>query len=608
MAWPDNLRDNSGVARSSNPSVWNFVAAQKSPQPLGDPFSLLDPETDLVWGSQAPEKPPPSYFDYYYTGADVAVFIDGAQGFGGCEVPILEFGFNIQQQKQPVYGFWDYCVDRDTEALTKRGWVSGYELTEEDMILSMDPSDKQLKWSTIKSIYRNIYDGPMHRLTSNSIDALVTPGHKFCLDTGELVPVEALRNRHRIQTMGEALQTGDQEIYTDAFVELVGWFVTEGHIRSDVNAIELSQSENTNPIYCDEIRLCLKRMDVKWTERKKETSGVVQFYIGVKNSVVDKLKSVAPGRVISYDFLSSLSRVQCQLLLDTLIKGDGWNTATGYGVGYSQKNKEAIDSFVFLCALLGIPTSVNLRKEQWCVVLKSGKISKVEHLDFHGGKVDGRYNTLSSPKNPKAHNPTQDYKGIVWCPETEYGTFVCRRNGKVYVTGNTFRSVMRGTRIVTGQFTIATTYPNRMADLIAESASTRVAQRSDTVIRGLDLDEENIEQYWGRIRDPFNTNKSGRHVFSAHPPFNFVVAYGIQSASVSPDPIAKTESLYIKYQNDVAWYQSTNERLVDSNPELPQGKRIIEMVELQGCQVLLTPEGDVCAEAYTFFARDLVDP
>ena len=167
---------------------------------------------------------------------------------------------------------------------------------------------------------------------------------------------------------------------------------------------------------------------------------------------------------------------------------------------------------------------------------------------------------------------------------------------------------MRGTRLVTGQFTIATTYPNRMADLIAESASTRVAQRSDTVIRGLDLDEENIEQYWGRIRDPFNTNKSGRHVFSAHPPFNFVVAYGIQSASVSPDPIAKTESLYIKYQNDVAWYQSTNERLVDSNPELPQGKRIIEMVELQGCQVLLTPEGDVCAEAYTFFARDLVDP
>ena len=31
---------------------------------------------------------------------------------------------------------------------------------------------------------------------------------------------------------------------------------------------------------------------------------------------------------------------------------------------------------------------------------------------------------------------------MVWCPRTTYGTFVCRRNGYVYVTGNTFRDDM----------------------------------------------------------------------------------------------------------------------------------------------------------------------
>jgi hypothetical protein len=32
---------------------------------------------------------------------------------------------------------------------------------------------------------------------------------------------------------------------------------------------------------------------------------------------------------------------------------------------------------------------------------------------------------------------------MVWCPETEYGCFVVRRNGKVYLTGNTYIEEMK---------------------------------------------------------------------------------------------------------------------------------------------------------------------
>lgn len=37
----------------------------------------------------------------------------------------------------------------------------------------------------------------------------------------------------------------------------------------------------------------------------------------------------------------------------------------------------------------------------------------------------------------------EEYTGRIWCPKTEYGTFVARRNGTVYVTGNTYLDEMK---------------------------------------------------------------------------------------------------------------------------------------------------------------------
>ena len=33
----------------------------------------------------------------------------------------------------------------------------------------------------------------------------------------------------------------------------------------------------------------------------------------------------------------------------------------------------------------------------------------------------------------------ENYKGIVWCPSTPNGTFIARRNGTIFLTGNTLR-------------------------------------------------------------------------------------------------------------------------------------------------------------------------
>ena len=59
-----------------------------------------------------------------------------------------------------LQGSWrGYCVDSETEALTKRGWLKYNQITEDDIILSYDNGN--LKWSKIESIFRDNYKGNM---------------------------------------------------------------------------------------------------------------------------------------------------------------------------------------------------------------------------------------------------------------------------------------------------------------------------------------------------------------------------------------------------------------------------------------------------------------
>lgn len=50
------------------------------------------------------------YYDYYFTGEDVKIYIDGLFDAGD-ELDIASFAFGITQQKAPLYGFWSYNYD-----------------------------------------------------------------------------------------------------------------------------------------------------------------------------------------------------------------------------------------------------------------------------------------------------------------------------------------------------------------------------------------------------------------------------------------------------------------------------------------------------------------
>lgn len=345
--------------------------------------------------------------------------------------------------------FVGYCVDEKTQALTKRGWVSYNTLTEDDFILSYDEIDGKLKWSEVFGVYRNSsYEGKMHWLTTEGMDALVTPGHKFVSHSRGIIPVEDIISREHIVLMGEPVADPDTQ-FTDAEVQVIGWAVTEGcYSKKSVRKhnISIYQKPGTK---ADIIRTALIRADVHFKEYLVKQGNLITF--NCSGPFITKVHSkLAPNKVLSMDFILSLTQQQRMLLITTMVSGDGWIRPSG-GLSYGQKDEAHLDAFLALCTIAGQTTGYST--EPYPFVAPNGTISecrqvniyakpkkrcKAEWINFHGGKQ-----SPGGRRENKPNLPTEEYSGVVWCPQTEHGTFVARRGKYIYVTGNSYNEDMQ---------------------------------------------------------------------------------------------------------------------------------------------------------------------
>ena len=332
-----------------------------------------------------------------------------------------------------------YCVDTETEALTQRGWLRENEITEDDTILSYENND--LTWSKIKSIYRGEFDGLMHKLTNRGIDALITPGHKIVTNRG-LVPVEYLLQSDKIIMLGNPVKTNNEPKYSNSMVELLGWILAEGNYQPKKQLVTIYQNEG---VYADRIRVCLNTLNFKFSE----STGRKNISFLLNRPASNKIFSILPVKNLSMEFILDLTSAQRELLINTMVDGDGWSRSSGWS--YTQKNATHVDLFQALCAISGHKTNSHFathksfgKQVSYFNINKfASNTTNVTSIDFHGGSRNGR-GLIGRGKATHPNQPTTHYTGIVWCPETEHGCFVARRAGKVYLTGNTYNEEMRG--------------------------------------------------------------------------------------------------------------------------------------------------------------------
>lgn len=322
------------------------------------------------------------------------------------------------------------CVDEDTEALTQRGWVSGRDLTEDDTILSMDLSTGSLVWGPVREVYRNeSYTGAMYEFHG----ARVSAGHKWVVEArpGQGVQpyvkkkIEDLSTHDRVFVMGDAEPGLAEPEFSNAFVELVGWAVTEPNEWSRREKPGPSVRITQNPgEHADRIRACAKEAGARMHEFFEDDE-ILRF--DVRGEIAAALQEVAPGKVMTHKFMLSLTAEQRDLLIETMVDADGARQEKTASLIYTQASRERAENMVFLATLAGRRTSLRLKRsydgeptECWQVIIGARKVVTAQH-----GAV----------RLDRAAGEGQEF---IWCPRTDHGTFVARRNGKVFVTSNTF--------------------------------------------------------------------------------------------------------------------------------------------------------------------------
>lgn len=339
------------------------------------------------------------------------------------------------------------CVDEKTEALTKNGWKTYDKLTLNDELLTLNSETKKAEWNKIERIsIDNDYKGNLIHLYNRSFDALVTPNHKWI--TGKayrLFHSKNLFNYNFTETKNfneqDYIIRNAEEIsnsinkYEDNFVKLLGWYVTKGSLYrykynncNKIGYISITQSKKK---YFNEIENLLKNLSLNYSisykDKQKESAN-----FNLTGNIVKSILNEIPNKVLTKQFILNLSSNQRTILYETLLKGDGsYICKYGKNEVFYSTNVENIESFEFLCNLMGFSTSLFVDDRQFNnLMIKNKKVHK--NKDCYMVRVL-KHKTIRTSSLTK---DIYEYSGTIWCPTIKNNSWLMRRNGKTTFTGN----------------------------------------------------------------------------------------------------------------------------------------------------------------------------
>jgi hypothetical protein len=362
-----------------------------------------------------------------------------------------------------------YCADAETEILTKRGFLPFAELSPSDEVLTLNHFRGVAEWQGLLAI--NVFDRSTPRkmilMEGASHSSLTTPHHRWPVEryvrrfrTTLVDPASGRRSytklsseRQRAFATTETLQYFDRipaaiacgslpadARFDDAYVELLAWFWTEGHIRlsrgQPTTGVAIYQSLEVNARLVERIRSCLRTLygpavpalskqgDVVGRWRESVNGHKVEFFL---NHVAGaQLLANAPEKVVEPSFIAALTEPQLRLFVDVAVLADGSTEPSGHRA-VAQKDPRRLEALQMACALLGIRT--NLTSAGRALSASGRKLSIFRgrrHLwPVAAGKATSRFT-----------RKVIEHRGVVWCPTTLNGTWFARRRGTTYFTGN----------------------------------------------------------------------------------------------------------------------------------------------------------------------------
>lgn len=337
---------------------------------------------------------------------------------------VQEFLFNMNVPTR--VGF--QCMSEDTEILTPEGWAGYDDLKPGDTIRTFNIKRGKIENQKVQRLFKRHYKGIMYNLKNRIQDQLISPEHrvvrkKFNTDRYALEPIEdvlKLKSPFIIPIAGE--NTEKEAKISDEQLKLMTWIISEGTIERPTKyrccyRVSIYQSREKNRKHYQEIIRLLKHFKLNFSISESASLGSKVARIRLNAESSRKIHGWFGTKENVHFFpaiLKDLSQRQSKLLLEVYLKADGFE-----GCKISTTDPEILDSLQQIAVNAGYGSTVLTRKptigKKEIFVLRL-----IKHKESYIAKVK-----------------KVNYDGIIWCPNTKNETVIARRNGKVFITGNT---------------------------------------------------------------------------------------------------------------------------------------------------------------------------
>jgi ribonucleoside-triphosphate reductase len=332
-----------------------------------------------------------------------------------------EFIFNLNVPTR--VGF--QCLSEDTEILTVQGWKSYNDVKKGDEIYTFNIETGNIEKKRVEYVFVREYEGYMYNLRNRNQNQLISPGHRVVREISDaekykLESIErAIEFKSPISIPVKGENTNPDIDIPDEQLKLLAWILSESSIEKDAShRVSIYQSETAHPKNYEEIINLLSASEFEYTT-KLQTGLETCTYIGLlpnSSKVVHKWLGSKSKKMPS--FLFNLSKRQARLFLETYIKGDGWDGRGRYRITVT--DEEILKGLEAIAVLAGYNFNVRERKVE-------GISKKSQHIL-----------TLTEIKHDYIQKiDIIEYKGVIWSVHTENETVIAKRDGQVFITGNT---------------------------------------------------------------------------------------------------------------------------------------------------------------------------
>lgn len=312
------------------------------------------------------------------------------------------------------------CLTGDHEVLTPSGWVR-IEDWAGGRIATWSPVGEQIAFSEAKAVHFP-YSGEMIHIDSTRIRQISTPDHDMPIRERDgsikKVPVSELAGKrffHYIRgSRRVSTKVRDNDLRVLLMVQADGTYPADGGVR-------LAFRKQRKVERC---RHLLRGAEIVYAERKDYKTGYTRFSIRAQDCplwlLMFKDKTFGP-----WIFDSNPS-----IFFEELVFWDGsWASSGANSAQYYSTNKTNIDLVQAFAHLSGMYCRVHQKKADsrnpnWAP-------SWIANLWFSPGP-----GTEFRNGNGRNQWSTSEYSGLVHCARTTTGFFLVRREGSVWVTGN----------------------------------------------------------------------------------------------------------------------------------------------------------------------------